>query len=246
MPEECRPLLRRVQGWEKCYLGQFTAYRFRLSGRDCLLVQSGIGMKRAADAARALLAAESPQLLVSFGVAGAVREGLPIGAVVSVGGVILLERGIARPLMHLATLSAPARQAAAEALRAHDAQLVWGTAFTTHGSQVVEGEMSEMENPLLEMETAAIFQAAAETKIPLIGLRGISDNPDQPLPIDPAAVMDEDYHLRVGKLIGLLARHPAILFQAGRMRRNTAMAAENTAIAVISALSCDPVTQPEN
>jgi len=52
-----------------CHLGSFTGYRFRLDGRDCLLVQSGMGLKRAGEVAHALLAAASPQVLVSFGVA---------------------------------------------------------------------------------------------------------------------------------------------------------------------------------
>lgn len=237
MTEECRPLLRRVQGWEACRLGLFKGYRFRLDGRDCLLVQSGIGLKHAGDAARALLTAASPQLLVSFGVAGAVKDGLNIGDVVSVRSASLLEQGLPGPLVRLAILSDSARGAVAEALTRRRARLVWGTALTTHGSQIVQMEPPEMENPVLEMETAAIVQAAAEYDVPLIALRGVSDNPREPLPIAPHAVMDENNHLRVGKLIGVLARHPEILFQFSRLRRNTVMAAENVAIAVIAALS---------
>lgn len=243
MTEECHPLLRRVKGWEVCRIGYFNGYRFWLDGRDCLLVQSGIGLKRAGDAARALMAVASPQLLVSFGVAGAVKDGLNIGDVVSVRSAVLLEQGIPGPRMHLATLSSSAQRTVTEALKPHRARLVLGTALTTRGSQIVQLDPSEMENPVLEMETTAIAQAAAEYVVPLIALRGVSDNPKEPLPIDPDAVMDENYRLRVGKLIQIIIRHPEIAFQFNRLRRNTAIAAENVAIAVIAALSNDAVIQ---
>ena len=243
MSEECRPLLRRVQAWEACRVGQLKGYRFRLDDRDCLLVQSGIGMRRAGEAAGALLARASPQLLVSFGVAGAVKDGLQIGDVVAVRRAILLEQGISGPIMHLATLSGPAQAAVAEALQPGGARLVWGTALTTRGSQIVQVEPPELENPVLEMETAAIAQAAAQYNVPLMALRGVSDNPRQPLPIHPDAVMDENYQLRVGKLIRILVRHPETVLQFSRMRRNTAMAAENAAMAVIAALSNQTVIQ---
>jgi len=237
MTEECRPLLRRVQGWEVCRVGLFSGFRFRIDGRDCLLVQSGIGLNHAGDAARALLAVARPQLLVSFGVAGAVKDGLNIGDVVSVRSASLLELGIPGPLMCLATLSDPTEGTVAKALQLRAARLVWGTALTTRGSQKVQIEPNEMENPVLEMETAAIAQAAAEYGVPLMALRGVSDNPREPLLIDPDVLMDEKNHLRVGNLIRVLARHPELLFQFSRLRRNTAMAAENAAIAVIASLS---------
>ena len=246
MPEERRPLLRRLHGWEKCRVGSFPGWRFNLAGRDCLLVQSGIGLTRAGDAARALITAAHPSLLVSFGVAGALKDGLRIGDVVALRSAALLDLDLPASAALLATLSPASLDAAAHALQPHGAQLRSGAAFTTRGSQTVQFEPPEPENPLLEMETAAIAQAAAASTIPLLALRGVSDNPQHPLPIDPAMVMDDNYHLLPGKLIQLLVRHPGILFQAGRFSRSTALAAENAAIAVIAALSQDPITEGED
>jgi len=241
MPEEVRPLLQRLQGWEKRRMGRFTAYSFQLAGQDCRLVQSGIGLQRAGEATRTLLAAWHPDRLVSFGVAGAVHDDLKIGDVVSISSAALLNQGVAGPPVRLAALSGAAWQAAAEALQPVGAQIVMGTAFTTPGSQSVAVEPPGIENPVLEMETSAIAQVAAEHAIPLLALRGISDNPRYPLPIDPATVMDENYRLQPGKLILALIRHPEIILKARRMRRNTAMAAENAAMAVIATLSyCIP------
>ncbi len=237
MAEECRPLLRNVQGVEACRLGKFPGYCFTLGGRDCLLVQSGMGMKHAANAAHTLLAEVNPQMLVSFGIAGAVENNLQIGDVVAIGSVFLLEGGNPGQPARLATFSQEAQEAITRALQPSGARLVWGSALTTRDSQVIKMDLPEMENPVLEMETAAIAQAAAQQDVPLLALRAISDNPAAPLPINPDAVMDENYRLRIGKMIRILILHPKILLRVGRMQRNSALAAENAALAVRAALS---------
>ncbi len=237
MAEECRPLLRHVQGVKAFRLGNFPGYRFISGGRDCLLVQSGIGMKRADDAALALLAAESPSLLISFGIAGALKNDLQIGDVVMIRSVMLLDAGTRGLPVPLAAFSTEAQQAITDAMRLRHVQLAWGSAYTTRGSQIVKMDLPEMENPVLEMETAAIAHAAAQHGIPLLALRAISDNPAQPLPINPDAVMDENYRLQIGKMIRILILHPKILLRAGRMQRNSALAAGNAALAVLAALS---------
>ncbi len=242
MAEECRPLLRNVQGVEARRLGNFAGYRFKLGNRDCLLVQSGMGIKHAAEAAHTLLAQVNPQVLVSFGIAGAVKENLQIGDVVAVRSVLLLEGGNPGPPARLAAFSLEAQEAITRALQPSHARLVWGSALTTRGSQVIKSDLPEMENPVLEMETAAIAQAAAQHGIPLLALRAISDNPAAPVPINPEAVMDENYRLQVGKMIRILILHPKILLRSGRILRNSALAAENAALAVRAALSTGSTT----
>ena len=69
MPEESQALLQRTPGWTACRLGGFRAFHLRLSAEDCLLVESGVGLQRAGEAARMLLA-ENPRMVLSFGVAG--------------------------------------------------------------------------------------------------------------------------------------------------------------------------------
>ncbi len=237
MAEECRPLLRRVQGVKNCRIGGFPAYRFQLNGRDCLLVQSGMGLKHAEDATQALLAEASPKLLVSFGIAGAAEDDLQIGDVVVVRRVFLLQAGIPGQPVGLAEFSNQARVSITAALRPRRARLVWGSALTTRGSQVIKQNLPEIEYPVLEMETAAIAQAAAQSGVPLLALRVISDNPAEPLPVNPDEVMNEDYRLQIGKMIQILIRHPKVILRADRMQRNSALAAENAALAAIAALS---------
>ena len=219
--------------------------RFRLVDRDCLLVTTGMGLKRAAEGARALLAATRPQLLVSFGIAGAVHDDLRIGDVVVARNTCLLEAGLPGEFRPLAALSHEAWEAAARALQPDGARLVAGTAITTRGSQVLLERLGEMAHPALEMETAGIAQVAAEMGIPLLSIRSISDGPQAPIPFDLEAVMDEDYNFRMGRLLMLVLRRPQLILQSQQVLRNSRKAAGHAARALLAALSQpSPVISP--
>jgi adenosylhomocysteine nucleosidase len=237
LPQERDALLRFIEERERSVLGPFRCQRFRLLDRDCVLVTSGMGLKRAAQAARTLIEVIRPQLLVSVGVAGAVNADLEIGDVVasrSTGRLDLVSPGSFQPL---AQLSEAAWQAAAQALQLRQAHLVSGTAVCTHGSQYVAPQPEQLTNPVLEMETWGIAQVAAEQAMPLLSLRAISDGPRAPIPFNLEAVMDEEYNLRIGEIIKTALSHPRKLPQLVQMGRNTTKAAENAALALIAALS---------
>ena len=237
MSQEVRPFLRRVGKWERIRLSPFPGYRFRLFDRDCVLVQCGIGLRRATEATQALIAVAGPQLLVSFGVAGAVQNDRQVGDVVFVQAACSLDNGRPGQVQPLAAWSTAAQQAAAQALRPRGARCVTGTALTTPGSQSVHLQPQELAQPVLEMETMGIARVAAEQAIPLLALRAISDTIEEPIPFGPEEFFDADFNLRPGKIARLVLRRPHSLLQFLRLARNTNRAAENAAIALIAALS---------
>ncbi|HEX7540571.1 MAG TPA: hypothetical protein VF352_00455 [Anaerolineales bacterium] len=237
MPSESHALLRCIKGWKRVTLGKFRSYRFQISGRDCLLVTSGIGLKRAMDATRALLTETSPTLLVSFGIAGAVYEDLHIGDVVIAENTCLLDKNLPGQIQPLVTLSETAWEAAVQVLQPEGARLLAGTAITTRGSQGAPQQLEEMPHPVLEMETAGIAQVAAERGIPLLSIRSISDGPQSPIPFNLEAMMDDEYNFRVGKMILMVLRHPQIIFQSRQMLQNSRKAADHAARALVVALS---------
>lgn len=196
-----------------------------------------MGLKRAMDATRFLLAVSSPHLLVSLGIAGAVKDDLHIGDVVIAGNTCLLEMGLPGQSRPLASLSAAAWHAVAQVLQPYDARLVVGTAITTSGSQVILQPLKEMAHPVLEMETAGIAQVAAEMRIPLLSIRSISDGPRSPLPFDLEAILDEKDNLRMGELLKIVLRRPQIIFRSRQMLRNSKIAADHAARALVAALS---------
>ena len=237
MSQERDACLRFIAKGQRRLLGPFRCDRFRLFERDCWLVTSGMGIKLAAQAASTLIEAIHPGFLVSVGIAGAVNADLEIGDVVAARNTCVLDQGLAGPFQTLARLSEAAWQASAQTLLAGGARLVSGTAVTTRGSQYIQFQPDGMANPVLEMETAGIAQAAAQQGIPLLCLRAISDGPRSPIPFDLEVMMDEDYNLRISKIIKTITGHPQMIPQLVRMGRNTAKAAENAAIALIAVLS---------
>jgi adenosylhomocysteine nucleosidase len=245
MSQESDALLRCIGKRERTRLGPFHCFRFQLSDRNCLLVTSGMGLKRATQATQALLEAVNPWFLVCFGIAGAVNDDLQIGDVVMADHTCLLEKGVPGQFRPLAALSEAAWEAASQALHPRGARLVHGTAITTRGSQVIKQQLEEMTHPVLEMETAGIAQVAAEKGIPLLSLRAVSDGPRAPIPFDLEAMLDEEDNLRIGRMIKVILRQPRILFLSRQLLQNTRKAAQNVTIALVTALrQPSPVISP--
>jgi len=237
--EEIRPFLRLVRSFERGTVGPFWSCRFVLGGAACILVESGMGRARGAAAAEALLAGARLRWVVSFGVAGAVRQDLEVGDVVEVKQSYVLERGTLGGRRPLHELPERARQAAASVLLSRGARLVPGTAITTGGEQAADTG-AEIDNPVLEMETDAIAGACAARGIPLLGLRAISDSPREPLPFDLKERLDEEQNIRIGALLGDIVRRPWILPRLVRSAGNARRASENLAAALYALVEALP------
>jgi len=237
MPQESKALLRYIKEWETINLGAFRGQYFELSGQTCVLVTSGMGVRRASEAARNLVEMNAPRLLISFGIAGAVEADLEIGDVVAAEAACRLDQGIPGPLLPLTPLPEAARKAAVQVLARRGARLFAGTAVTAGISQVIEYQLGEMKHPILEMETTGIAQVAAEKGIPLLSLRAISDGPCAPIPFNLIEIMDEDANLQFGRMLKAVVRRPGIVLQFRRLIRNTWIAADNAAVALVAVLS---------
>jgi adenosylhomocysteine nucleosidase len=243
MPSEREALLRRFRGWKRSMVGSAQGIRFQIMDRDCVLVTSGMGVRRAAQATRILIEAIHPACLVSFGIAGAAREDLKIGDVVMATRNCSLENGRLSQSRPIASLATTGREAAEQALKSRGARLLIGTAITTRGAQLVQPH-PELSNPILEMETAGILQAAAGNQTPLVILRSVSDGPLAPIPFDLETVMDDEYNFLPGQLLLAILKQPRLLLQSRRMTRNSRIAADNAAVAVMAVLEQPGSLQP--
>jgi len=249
MTQESAALLRCVTQWQRIAVGPLRGNQFVLSSKICLLVTSGMGFRRAGEAAQTLVERNpppnAPRLLISFGIAGAVQADLDIGDVVLAEAVCKLDQSVLGSLSPLAPWPDAAREAAIQALAKRGAHLFAGTAVTTGGSQVTEYQLGELKHPILEMETAGIARVAAEKGIPLLSLRAISDGPRAPIPFDLGEVMDEDSNLRTGRLLKMIVRNPRIVLQSRQMMRNNRIAADNAATALVAALTWADFLKPQ-
>jgi adenosylhomocysteine nucleosidase len=236
LKQETRPFLRRVGVSRKGSIEGFPCWRFSFRGYDCLLMLSGVGLMRAIRATHALFSVTRPQLVVSFGIAGAPQNDLCVGDVIVARAVRSFGQGSPGRSQDLLPLSEPAREAAAQALRPLGARFLQGIALTTPGVQPVDLTGLSLEHLVLEMETAGVAQACSRQGVPVLALRGVSDSVDQPLPFDLEAYLDGNQNLRVGRLLAGLVRDPTLFTRLNRLRRNAARAAENCALAMCAAL----------
>jgi hypothetical protein len=78
---------------------------------------------------------------------------------------------------------------------------------------------------VVEMETARVMAAAAQSGIPSIGIRAISDIAQEDLPVDFSQVTDTRGHVKFGPLLKELALHPhklPLLVRFGSQSRSAA------------------------
>jgi len=205
--------------------------------RDCFLITSGIGCRRAMDATSALLDTTNPQILISFGIAGAMQKDLSIGDVVIAQRTCLFENGHLVEFRPLAGLTRKCWDATENILQQVKATLCLGTTITTRASQLNLDMMEQVPDPILEMETSGIAHIAEKNSIPLISVRSISDGPLAPLPFNLENLYDEKDDLRLVKLIQMLLKQPRTLLQSFRVLRNSQIAANHAAKAVMAILN---------
>ena len=244
MSLESRALLRLVKEPKRIKVGRFKGFKFQLPAWECVLVECGWGMFRAEEATRVLIQQVHPALLLTFGIAGAVDGELNIGDVVCATNHFLLYKGSLQEMKASSPLSQPAQKAIEQSLKVKGAHLYSGATVTTRGSQLIPKKRKALIHPVLEMETAGIVQATAGTGIPWISLRGISDGPKAPIPFDLEAMVDDNYHMNMGKVLLAILKRPTILPQALNMSKNSQRAADNEATAVLAVLEFQTPIDP--
>lgn len=238
MPEEIRPLLKKFPPVAREKFAGFNMYRFRTGEREACLIQSGMGLKNAAAATHALIAQAAPGIILNFGFAGAVTAGPAVGDIVVATRVLFHrdrlfseQQGIAAELAE--QWAAPPK----DALRESAYHIYRGTFITA--AQIKEKlELARLlpagvSCPVLDMETAAVAQVAAKEKVPLLAVRAISDDAGEELGFTIEEFTDREMNLRIWKVLMTVARKPWIVPQLLRLAKNSRVAGENLAGALL-------------
>lgn len=236
MAEEIAPLLKTAERVEKVSRGRFTMYRMEIDGSSAWLVQSGMGERHAAAALEQLLATAAPAVIISFGFGGAVQSGLKVGDVV-VGGA---SWRYAQQEFRQQEVSLPFTETLLAALQGGDAagrlRCTRGEIITTAqliSKRELAGKLPPAMMPaVLDMETAAVAELAHRRGIPLVALRAISDDAAEELGFSLEELTDGELTIRLGKVLGTIARKPRIVPQLIRLARNSTLAGKNLARAV--------------
>ncbi|ABB31510.2 nucleoside phosphorylase [Geobacter metallireducens GS-15] len=235
MPDEIRPFLRLASPAARLHGGRFPIWRLRVGNDDIVLVESGMGIDRATAATDALVAAASPVAILSFGFGGAALPGLKVGDL-AVGMTswfagtegIVLRRGIDRNL---------AEKLAEELNRICNG--VTRGEIITSARILKKGDLAHslpngISSPILDMETAAVAEAAHRRGIPIVALRAISDDAEEELSFSLDEFTDDDMAIRPRKVLATIARKPWIIPQLLRLARNSRIAGKRLAQGVLA------------
>lgn len=219
MPEESGAIVRRGRLREKRRAGGRRWFRLGLAGHEVVLVEGGMGMLNAGWAATAL-AAERPDLMISAGFGGGVREGLAVGDVV-----------MAEQLLHLSgrqweTVEAGfyGRNSVAESLSIPRGTFI-SCDLILNKRALAESLPAHCANPVVEMESAAVARIAAMERIPFLALRSISDPAGEELGFTIDEFCDGAMRIRPARVLATVLRRPRIIPQLIRLARNSRLAA---------------------
>lgn len=236
MPDEIRPLLKRADRVERSQAGRFREYRFAVAGIEVRLIESGMGMERAAAAAE-ILAANSPAAVISFGFGGAVLPGLAVGDLVVGVGSWLYEDGEFRRNRGLDHVWADEmiRHLAGGPFRISAGTIVTSPSILNK-SALAPALPPDAEQPVLDMETAAIAAVMNSRGIALVALRAVSDDAAEELAFSLDEFTDHNLTIRPAKVLFTILRKPWIVPQLMRLARNSRLAGETLATAVLAAV----------
>ncbi len=202
---------------------------------DCqvLVVQSGVGKKRASEAFKQVLEAHSPSLVISCGFAGGLHTNLKVGDVLVADSIIesqfdpnsegfSIEPGVA--------LDSPEIVKAKALLADFSFKIHSGPILTTDVPVCIpdkKKELGTMSSALgVDMETSALFEVAKQKSIPLISIRSISDTVDQEL-ANFSPCFDENGNVSKIKAGRYVLTNPSLLPMAISLKLQTAKAVKN-------------------
>jgi adenosylhomocysteine nucleosidase len=200
LEREVRPLTRDWAVREKEYSGH--AFRFFENG-DTVLVCGGIGPEAARRATQAVIALYSPQLIYSAGFAGAANKAMKVGEILTPRRVVnandgsSVDTGIGEGVLVSFTAVASPEQKAKLA-----------ASFGAHA---------------VDMEAAAVAQAAQAPGVTFAAVKAISDEIDFEFPPMDAFISPAG-QLYTVKLAFFLAVRPWLWATAFRLARNSSQA----------------------
>lgn len=241
MPEEIKPFLSRSGAYSREKISGFEAWRFNRGEREILLLRSGMGPENAAAAARALIATARPELIINFGFAGGVTRGTGVGDIVIADRILLYKERLFSEQPGIAAKKTEELVVLLDReFQGQGWQIRRGT-FITAGQIMGKLAMAPLlppgtANPVLDMETAAVAQAAHEGNVPLIAIRAISDGAEEELGFTIGELTDRELNIRLGKVLLAVAKKPWIVPQLLRLARNSRIAGENLAAALAALL----------
>lgn len=244
MPDETRPLLRRLHAATLLAQQPFPLWRAQMGDADIWLAQSGMGPKRAESAATRFVKMASPDVIVSFGFGGGVLPGLSVGDLVMGTGCLQYD---GRDFTPVAGIDAPLAGDVMKALAQRTPLTVTSGTIITSGAILAKHLVAPLipaavTSPVLDMETASVADIAARHDIPLLALRAITDDAGEEFGFSLDEFTDTELNIKPHRVVTTLLRKPWILPQLIRLARSSKRAGELLASAVLELVEVLPAT----
>ncbi|MFZ3333182.1 MAG: hypothetical protein WA197_21265 [Candidatus Acidiferrales bacterium] len=197
-----------------------------IDGADVGVVLTGVGPKPARImAARVMSHQDELNFCISSGLAGALRQELRVAQIVA-ARAIFAEPTNVEEITDLIEPSGPLLTFAGES----GATLV--DRFYSAGRVVARAEEKRVWGKAaaaVEMESFDILSVAAESGIPAVAIRSISDTVDEDLPLDMNRIFSDDGQVSLPRVIGEVVRNPGSVPSLVRLGQNSKAAAESLA-----------------
>jgi adenosylhomocysteine nucleosidase len=249
MPREYRPLLRLLDPGRMAAVHGYPSWIGKISGREILVLETGIGVRHATEAARCLVARYSLDLVLSTGFAGGLSPDLRVGDVVWSREVAAHEavadriqfqyRCEAAPILEdsLTGLGArPARFVTVERLQSKGHLAEIARATTAVGTLATTAVGTLATTAVVEMESAAVAAVAYRQRIPFLGLRVISDTVSLEIDLDLDAMLDRRGRFSTPRAILAALRRPSVLLSLPRWSAYSRLAGDALADFLVALL----------
>ena len=231
MSQEIAPLRNSMKVEQKASERGCHMYKGKYRGRDVILVQTGVGRRRAQRAARLAMERYPVGAMVSFGFAGALDGRARCGDVVVCDALFCGDGEGTSKHSPASCFRADAflTEVAARAPASADYSVLRASSVTVSrvvceaGAKKALGQ--EFSAGAVDMESYWIAEIAHAQGVPFVTVRAISDAADDTLP--PFDRFMDSNGWRWGKALPFFAGHPDQLVRLWRLRRSMRQPARN-------------------
>lgn len=213
MPSEAFALYGR-KGWRSIKAKQST-FQLHQSNTEYLVLQSGLGLARAEEAALWLVD-QGVHALVSLGISGGLIAGLATGDLILADALILATQELKSDAAWMRQGSVVLQK---QGLILHSGRLVSVVDAVLSPNDKVD-LAKETGAIAVDMESAAVAHVAELTGLPYLALRSICDTVSQEVGLDPARILTKEGRVHAIRLIAEIARKPSLLLALPRLGKD--------------------------
>ena len=203
---------------DRIRLGKSEAWPGKWQGKNIVLVRTGVGKQRAAEAALKTIEQFSPDRLLSIGYAGGLVPDLQVNDLIVAERIVDVESS-AEFLPDQQWLQLAQNISVSENYKVISGKLV--TANKVIHSPLDKKEFGErLSAQAVEMETSAIAKVVTDKNLPFLSVRAISDSVEQEI-LDSSSFLGRDGEISKLKAGWYVLTHPGSIASALSLRSQT-------------------------